>query len=277
MRSSTTSTLRLIQTTALLACFALQTGAAMAEDLMLGHLKVNRVLFLGNSITLHGPYITWLPDAHWGMAASEESKDYVHLLTQRISTTAGGAIELAAPDPLPDRWYAGDPLPNYNGNILNIADIFERTYATWDNARIQNQLDAKPDLVVLQFGENMEGGTMEQFSTALNTLLDGLKAASDPQIVLTSFIIGSNPEVDEIKRQACAADPQHRIFIDLVGRVDLSGAAGHPNDAGMQTIANTLYDAIEARSTPEPASVVMLTSVAIMAIGYWWRTRRTKS
>ncbi len=259
---------------AIVACVAFPGRAASADDLMFGHIKADKILFLGNSITLCGPYNDWI--AYWGMAASAQSKDYVHLLTDRIRTTAGGALgdlPIAPPDSMPGRWYDGDPLPNYGGNIINIADIFERNYDTWDNARIQNQLDALPDLVILQFGENMEGGTMEQFSTALNTLLDGLKAESNPHIFVTSHIIGSNPVVDQIKRDACAADPEYRVFVPMTG-IDLSGVAGHPNDAGMQTIADTLYGAMEAHATPEPGSLVLLTMAGVFCGACAWRRCR---
>ena len=47
--------------------------------------KGPRVLFVGNSITLHGPrpQIGWTNN--WGMAASARDKDYVHLLQKRIA------------------------------------------------------------------------------------------------------------------------------------------------------------------------------------------------
>ena len=208
----------------------------------LGDINADSILFLGNSITLHGPYVTWLPDAHWGMAASEESKDYVHLLTSQINAASGGAMQVAHDDPLPGRWYPNDPLPGYVGNILNIGDIFERNYDTWDNARIQNQINAQPDIVVLQFGENLAGGTDPQLATALDTMLTGLKNASDPYVFITSSILGTQPNVDAIKQLACAADPGKRFFVDLNGKVDNTGAANHPSDAGMQTIADTIFD-----------------------------------
>ena len=65
---------------------------------------------LGNSITLHGPLesIGWT--GNWGMAASEESKDYVHLLTKQIAEAAQGSPETM---------------------VQNIAD-FERNYAAYD-------------------------------------------------------------------------------------------------------------------------------------------------
>ena len=142
-----------------LACVALcgLVNQTQMRAATLGDMNADSILFLGNSITLHGPYIEWLPDAHWGMAASEESKDYVHLLTSQINAASGGSMQVAHDDPLPGRWFVGDPAPNYSGNILNIADIFERTYDTWENGRIQNQINAQPDIVVLQFGENLSG------------------------------------------------------------------------------------------------------------------------
>jgi hypothetical protein len=252
-----------VSNTLLLACIVAATSAAQAVEW--GNMKAGKILFLGNSITLHGPYIGWSDAGDWGMAASEKSKDYVHLLATRIGSVTGVPLAVACPDPLPGRWYYGDPLPGYVGNILNIADIFERNYDTWDNARIQNQLDAKPDIVVLQFGENMSGGTTEQFATALDSLLTGLKNSSNPNIFITSFILKSNPTIDAIKREACAEDPSHRVFVDLTGLVDTSGAAGHPGDAGMLTIANTLYDAMAVHSVPEPGTLWLLVT-GVMAL-----------
>ena len=50
------------------------------QDVMFHTIKANKVLFLGNSITLHGPApaIGWL--GNWGMAASTKDNDYVHLV-----------------------------------------------------------------------------------------------------------------------------------------------------------------------------------------------------
>ena len=66
-------------------------STAKAEDgLKVGTLRVAKILFLGNSITLHGPApeIGWT--GNWGMAASARDKDYVHQLLDRISKAAGG-------------------------------------------------------------------------------------------------------------------------------------------------------------------------------------------
>jgi hypothetical protein len=75
--------------------------------------------------------------------------------------------------------------------------------------------------------------------------MTGLKKSSNPCIFVTSFILGSNPAIDKIKRQVCDEDPGRRVFVDLTARVDASGAAGHPGDAGMKTIADTLWKALQ--------------------------------
>jgi len=219
-------------------------GPSTAQAGTLGSMKADRILFLGNSITLAGTYNGGPPDAAWGCAASARSKDYVHLLTSRIGAATGHPLELTVLTEVPGRWYVADPLPNYVGNILNIADIFERNYNTWDNRRIQMQLDAKPDIVVLQFSENLGGYSPSQLATGLNELLNGLKKSSDPSIFITSNILGVNTNVDAIKLQACAADPGKRVFVDINGLSDNSGYVGHPTDGGMQTIADTLFAAM---------------------------------
>ena len=71
-----------------------------------------KVLFLGNSITLHGslPKIGWTNV--WGMAASAAEKDYVHLVTCGIEAKTGRKADL---------------------RIRNLAD-FERNFRTWSPA-----------------------------------------------------------------------------------------------------------------------------------------------
>ena len=71
-----------------------------------------RVLFLGNSITLHGslPKIGWTNS--WGMAASTKEKDYVHLVTRGIEAKTGRKADL---------------------RVRNLAD-FERNFRTWSPA-----------------------------------------------------------------------------------------------------------------------------------------------
>ena len=91
-----------------------EPGTAASPDLHSeGQLRVAKVLFLGNSITLHGPaeQIGW--SGNWGMAASEAEKDYVHLLVARLSQAAQGVPQVM---------------------VRNLAD-FERQYATYTSGR----------------------------------------------------------------------------------------------------------------------------------------------
>jgi hypothetical protein len=238
---------------------AIATGAlgrapvGQTADVIWGHMKADKILFLGNSITLHGPKADIAWSANWGMAASQQSKDYVHLLTSAIDTRTGGKLVL---EPTPVGSHAGTE------NVINIADIFERNYSTFTTARIQKQLDWKPDIVVLQFGENMEmkSYNAEVFQAKLETLLSGLKQSSNPHIFVAGFILGSNPKVDAIKRKACKADPGRRVFVDLgsVAKDPTNFASaesyykgavvGHPGNKGMTLIANTLCAAMAAHA-----------------------------
>ena len=58
-----------------------------------------KVLFLGNSITKHGPKadIDW--SGNWGMAASVEANDYVHLVTKALTEKAGTAPQVMLTEP----------------------------------------------------------------------------------------------------------------------------------------------------------------------------------
>lgn len=231
------------------ACLLATGQFARADDATLGTMKAERILFLGNSISIVGP-----PN-YWGASASTAAKDYAHLLTQLINDAAQGSLAITRPNPAFGRWYYGNPGPDWDGNILNIADIFERNYDTWDSVRIQKQLALKPDIVVLQFGENIPMASFDaaKFENALRTLLTDLKKSSDPQIFMPSYILGLNPIVDTIKRALCAEDPAHRVFVDLskVGPDATRGAYAHPNDEGMAIIADTIFKTMVTHSVPK--------------------------
>ena len=46
-----------------------------------------------------------------------------------------------------------------------------------------------------------------------------------------------------------------------------SGNTGHPSDAGMAAIANTIYKAMGAHAVPEPSSVVLLFTALTAILG----------
>jgi hypothetical protein len=143
-------------------------------------------------------------------------------------------------------------------NVINIADAFERGYASYNAAKIAKQLAWKADIVILQFGENIPPATFNAavFTNSLKRLLADLKASSNPHIFMPSYILGANAAIDEIKRKCCAEDPTHRVFVDLssVSKDPANmGAYGHPGDKGMALIAEVLFKAILTHSTAAAA------------------------
>lgn len=196
--------------------------------------RPERVLFLGNSITKHGPApkIGWTDD--WGMAASALEKDYVHLVAAGLAARRGIPPEVMA---------------------LNIAD-FERTFATYDlEARLKPALDFKPTRVIVAIGENVPAlGTPEsqaQFRTSLGKLLGALKNSA--LIVRSCF--WADPTKDGILRKACAEAGGTFVDIGALGRDEShyarsersfthAGVAAHPGDKGMKAIAEAILNAV---------------------------------
>lgn len=235
-------------------CLAVRSCLAQEgrKPAMLGALKVDRVLFLGNSVTLHGPHqpYGWLHNC--GMAASAPEKDYVHVLAAALEARTGAHLRLS-------------PTASEDGaepaTIVNIAEALERRYPNYTNTPFQAQFAWRPDVVVLQCGENVVRDTFDPkaFQAALQALLGALQAAGNPQIFITSQILGQGGPLDEIKRQVCAEDPAHRTYVDLssfhTDPTNLASAepyytgiiVGHPGDKGMARLAAALLEAMAAR------------------------------
>jgi lysophospholipase L1-like esterase len=213
----------------LLACFITPTFAQTS---------FKKVLFLGNSITKHGPKadIDW--SGNWGMAASAEAKDYVHVFTKSLTVKQASSPEIL---------------------VKNIAD-FERTYQGYNFAtKLKEAIDFQADLIVLAIGENVPAlKTAEEktkFQETVTKLLTTLKGDRKPTILVRSCF-WSNSAKDEALRGAC--DAVSGIYTDisalekdksLFGRAEREfkheGVANHPGDKGMAAIAEALLKALD--------------------------------
>ncbi len=210
------------------ACMSMQASAQTSY---------RKVLFLGNSITKHGPKadIDW--SGNWGMAASTEANDYVHLVTKALTEKAGK-----------------DP----EAMVKNIAD-FERAYAGYDvAAKLKDAVDFHADLIILAISENVrELKTAEdktKFQASVTTLLQTLKGEHKTTILVRSCF-WANAAKDEALQQACAAVGGIYVNIGSLSKDEANyarserpfkhaGVANHPGDKGMAAIAAALVKAV---------------------------------
>ena len=235
-----------------LAVFPTTTPAATAErGPQLGSMRVGKILFLGNSITLHGPApkIGWT--GNWGMAASAPEKDYVHLLLEKIAKAAGG-------------------MPKFK--VRNIAD-FERQPSDFDIPKqLRDELAFEPDVVILAIGENVPAlktdADRRRFAGALDGLLAAIKAHGNPRI----FVRGQfwpDADKDSIMKQAgeragadfvdlgkLGADPANAASAER--KFEHAGVAAHPGDRGMAAIANALWRALQRASIASGRSLELI-------------------
>jgi len=212
----------------LLTCFVTQASAQTS---------VEKVLFIGNSITLHGPKadIDWF--GNWGMAASAEAKDYVHLVTKALTEKSGVAPVVM---------------------VKNVAD-FERSYASYDIAsKLKEAAEFHADVIILAIGENVPAlKTPEEkakLKTSVTNLIQSLMGGRHPTILVRSCF-WANADKDEALRLACQT--VGGIFVDISvlskdeGNYARSerpfkhaGVANHPGDQGMAAIAQALMKAL---------------------------------
>jgi len=198
--------------------------------------EYQKILFLGNSITLHGPNkkIGW--EGNWGMAASSQDKDYAHRVTQALKKKDG-----AAPEAL----------------IKNIA-TFERQYATYDATELLKETAAfKADLIVVAIGENAPGLATEEaktrFKDSVVKLLNDIRGDGKPTLIVRSSF-WANAAKDEALKKAC--QEVGGVFLDIgaLGKDEANfarsertfenkGVANHPGDKGMQAIADAIVGA----------------------------------
>lgn len=201
--------------------------------------KGPRVLFVGNSITRHGPRpeIGWTND--WGMAASARDKDYVHRLQKRIAAAR----------------------PDAQCCLAQVAATFERVFFRPDWSPERHFVWARtfrPDVIVLFFGANVpktyDAGKMtpapaRTFGTAIEQFLDYV----DPEkkaLVLVSQGFYIRPKLDAEKETVAGKADRRYVFVnmeDIRTRADTHGRYNHPNDLGMELIAERFWPHLAPR------------------------------
>jgi hypothetical protein len=227
----------------------------------MGSLDVSRILFLGNSITYHPalPSIGWYNN--WGMAASAEDKDYVHVLTTAIAARAGATPQIM---------------------VKNIFE-FETNYTGYAIAsNLAAELAFQPTVLVLAIGENVTLSSQTDignYAAACANLLETFKANSHP-VIFSRGCFWSNPTKDGIMQAVTESEGGTYVDIGALGSDPLNYAYseepyalntiinGHPGDRGMAGIADALLTSMVAQSVPEPGTICLLLSGLIGWLAY---------
>ena len=191
-----------------------------------------RVLFAGNSITLHGikPEIGW----HWlwGMAASAKEKDYVHRLIEKISALC------------PDAAYC-------IGQVSAWEVDYKHGEESYDRFKEASYFGA--DIIVMRFVENCPWDDFDQplFERELKKMLDFLNSTGKAKIILTT---GFWKHIADDGIRAVAAERGYPLVelgdlgeldeMKAVGLFEHTGVAQHPGDKGMEAIAERIFEVL---------------------------------
>ncbi|HNP07883.1 MAG TPA: SGNH/GDSL hydrolase family protein [Cyclobacteriaceae bacterium] len=188
---------------------------------------IQKVLILGNSITITrpAPEIGWFGD--WGMAATSADNDYVHLLINKFKT--------------------------YNDSIeVRFASIshFERQFWDFDYSQLKDFQSFAPDLIIIRIGENVneEDARNREFQKYLHELITYLRNGRQIAICNTGTFWKSPAVTEQIE---AISEKENYIFVPLS---DLSnkksnlatdqyvdpGVSAHPSDKGMKEIADRI-------------------------------------
>jgi len=195
-----------------------------------------KVLFIGNSITLHGPLASIGWTNNWGMCASAPEKDFVHIVTRELERRFARKADLT---------------------VRNLAE-FECNYRTWDFKKAEELAKTDPDVLVVALGENVpwlkeEADKLayrDAFKKLLGVFLDD-KRTKPLAVVRGSFW----PNADKDWAMAYAASDYAIPFVkadvySLPGMdakdsgYEHTGIQAHPGDRGMEEIAARILEGL---------------------------------
>jgi len=192
------------------------------------------IIFIGNSITFHGKCSYW--HSEWGMAASENTKDYVHLVVNQLAEKYEVSFEVSD---------------------LSIWEMLVHDRAQFLKL-LQNNMSRDLSVVIVQGGEGITDTTTlaEDFEELINYIKTNAPNAK-------VFVLGcfwEKYDVDNIKKFVAKKlnikfislehlrEPKYMAGMGSVVMgdddkeyvIDHNGVAMHPGDLGMEEIAKLI-------------------------------------
>jgi len=197
---------------------------------------IRKVLILGNSITTHPPSAALGWNGNWGMAASSQSSDYVHLVFADIKIG----------------------YPNAQLKYANIS-TFEREFWKYDLNTLSAYKNYNADLIIIKIGENVTDSNAQtyNFYKYYTNLVKYLKATSGAKVLL----VGSfwyQPNIDAITTKV-ATDNKYEYISTYFSSTPKTkatqykdqGVSQHPNDYGMSLIADAITKKVKSMISTE--------------------------
>lgn len=196
--------------------------------------KGKRIVFIGNSITLHGKK----PDIGWnfehGMAASAPENDYVHLLMSKINAVAEDSAFC----------------------ICQVAD-WERSFSNGSSTfgLFEGAAAFNADILIVRFSENCPADNFDSavFKREVKKLLDYLSTKENKKIIITTSFWHhpADPAFIELAEELGTplvqlGDLGERDDMKAIGLFEHAGVANHPGDLGMKNIAERIFEAVKA-------------------------------
>lgn len=192
---------------------------------------IDRVLIIGNSITIARP----LPEegwyGNWGMAASDSSRDYVHVLMDSI-------------------WKYN---PSVEFKVTGTGVVFENEFLEYDMDSVYSEFRAfRPEFIIIRVGENVNdslAGAVD-FESYFVEFVDYFRTNERvPVICASSFW----ERVNTTQRMKAACEKNNYLHLELhdlyqnlenVAFADFESISvgSHPNDLGMRRIANRIWN-----------------------------------
>lgn len=190
-----------------------------------------KIMYIGNSITLHEEKldIGW-PFNH-GMAASKPENDYVHLTNKSIKNFLNKPVSALV-------YNASDFEREYNVQIMS-------------DKLIEQAEKFKPEIIVFRLGENVYKKSLNftEVESAFTNLIERLLKITD-KVIITSLFWYFEPLDDILKNIATKFNLNYVYIADLgesdenkaIGKFEHPGIQGHPGDLGMKRISGRIFE-----------------------------------
>ena len=234
----------------LIVIILLLSCSSIDEQDQWNNYSLKKGIVLGNSITVHDINDYWW--GVWGMAASCEENDFVHRLESKIRQYN--------PDFCIDRVNIAQWENSLDINVLDLTALTSIGYPSEKHLNISDY-----DLIIIRLGENIDDQTERSTcENAFKELVDNIKARNaSAQIYITGVYwpvknkekaiksVAASEHIPYIRIDKFYTSPNLPVIGDKVygndgqlHTIDNKFIIKHPNDAGMEAIAEEIFRAI---------------------------------